>query len=544
MRRLAVVLIAVAGALAGLWHWMASGTPIDIPDTAAERLQCASYAPYHRPGQTPFRKGTIISRSQIDADLERIKQDFACVRIYSVDQGLSEVPRLARKHGLRVLLGLWIGADAADNERELTRGLAVLKRDGDIIDTVIVGNEVLLRRDQSAATLEGYLRRVRAATSVPVTYADVWEFWLQNRELAGAVSFVTVHILPFWEDDPVGIAQAVEHVTQVHANVVEAFAGKKILVGETGWPSAGRQRGPAVPSLVNQALFVRGFANAARERGINYNVVEAYDQPWKRALEGTVGGHWGVFSASGLAKFPLTGPVAEAADWQRGIHTAAFAALAFCLMALLGRVRITGAGLLVLAALGTGTGASLLQAAIELQAAAENLLQMTVGGALLTAAALAAYSAARALADWLALGVNAEPAPVGTLTRWFATNESAYTPLERRLGLLRFVLLAGTTAVSLLLVADPRYRGFPSAALLPPAIGYALLRLAAGWGAVPAYAPEERAVAWLALLCAPAIVLQEGLANGQALVWGGLSAVFALAVLTRRAAPPETAAPA
>ncbi|MGH8619648.1 MAG: glycosyl hydrolase family 17 protein [Burkholderiales bacterium] len=543
MRRLAVVLIAAAGAATGLWHWVASGTPVTLPDAVAG-LPCASYAPYHRPGQSPFIKGTVISRSQIDADLARLKRDFACVRIYSVDQGLSEVPRLARKHGLRVLLGLWIGADAADNERELARGIAVLKRDGDAIDAVIVGNEVLLRRDQSAATLEGYLRRVRAATPVPVTYADVWEFWLQNRELAGAVSFVTVHILPFWEDHPVGIGQAVDHVARVHAAVVGAFPGRKILVGETGWPSAGRQRGPALPSLVNQAHFVRGFANVAQERGIAYNIVEAFDQPWKRALEGTVGGHWGVFAADGQAKFPLTGAVAENAHWLRGVKAAGFAALAFCLVALLGRVRITGVGLLLLAAAGAGTGASLWQALLDLRAAGENALQMAVGGLFLLAALLAAYSAARALADWLAVGTVAAPAPIGALARWFTTNVTDYTPLERRLGLLRLILLAGASAVSLLLVADPRYRGFPAAAFIAPAIGYALLQISAFGGKHTDDAPEERALAWIALLCVPAIVLQEGLANGQALAWSATSTLFAVTLLIRRGARPASAAPA
>ena len=66
-----------------------------------------------------------------------------------------------------------------------------------MINAVIVGNEVLLRRDQPASALAGYLRRVRTATSVAVTYADVWEFWLRNPEIAAETTFVTVHILPY-----------------------------------------------------------------------------------------------------------------------------------------------------------------------------------------------------------------------------------------------------------------------------------------------------------------------------------------------------------
>src|SRR5262245_57860448 len=105
----------------------------------------------------------------------------ACARTYSVDQGLAEVPRLARKHGLRVLLGLWIGRNRAENELELERGLAVIARDADVIDAVIVGNEVLLRRELPAAELAKYIGRVAAATPLPVTYGDGWEFWLRPR---------------------------------------------------------------------------------------------------------------------------------------------------------------------------------------------------------------------------------------------------------------------------------------------------------------------------------------------------------------------------
>ncbi len=108
---------------------------------------------------------------------------------------------------------------------------------------VIVGNEVLLRRELPEAALRAYLERIRAATALPVTYADVWEFWLRHPSLAQAVSFITIHILPYWEDNPVGIEDAVPHVQQVYRRVRAAFPGQEILIGETGWPSEGASAG-------------------------------------------------------------------------------------------------------------------------------------------------------------------------------------------------------------------------------------------------------------------------------------------------------------
>src|SRR3954451_21774141 len=122
-----VYALAFAGAVAGVWHWAAAGRAIELPSAPIDWLPCVSYSPFHRPGQSPLVKGMVISRSQIDADLAQIKQSFRCVRTYSVASGLAELPALARKHGLRVILGLWIGNEAADNELEITQGLAVLK---------------------------------------------------------------------------------------------------------------------------------------------------------------------------------------------------------------------------------------------------------------------------------------------------------------------------------------------------------------------------------------------------------------------------------
>ena len=316
---IAVWLAAVLAAIGGLAWWHARGQPVALTDAGIDRLPCVSYAPYRFPGQTPFTKGLVVSPAQIDADLALLAQRTRCVRIYSVDQGLDAVPALARKHGLRVLLGLWIGRDRTENERELARGLEVIRRDADAIDAVVVGNEVLLRRELPATALADYIRRVRAATTLPITYADVWEFWLQHPALADAVSIVTVHLLPYWEDEPMPIQRAVDHVASIRSRVRAAFPGRDVFIGEAGWPSRGRRREGAVPSRVNQARFVRELANAAAAHGLRYNVIEGFDQPWKRRLEGTVGGFWGVLDADGREKFPLRGAVAEDPDWRRGL---------------------------------------------------------------------------------------------------------------------------------------------------------------------------------------------------------------------------------
>lgn len=47
----------------------------------------------------------------------------------------------------------------------------------------------------------------------------------------------------------------------------------------------------------------------AKEEGFNYNLLEAFDQPWKGVDEGSVGQYWGVFDANRKQKFELQGEV-------------------------------------------------------------------------------------------------------------------------------------------------------------------------------------------------------------------------------------------
>ena len=129
---------------------------------------------------------------------------------------------------------------------------------------------------------------------MPVTYADVWEFWLRNREVASAADFITIHILPYWEDFPIPAGEAAAHVDSIRRRVVAAFPGKEVIIGEVGWPSEGRMREGALPSPANEARVVQDVLALGKRENFRVNVIEAFDQPWKRALEGTVGGHWGL----------------------------------------------------------------------------------------------------------------------------------------------------------------------------------------------------------------------------------------------------------
>ena len=99
--------------------------------------------------------------------------------------------------------GLWLSSHADRNKVQIETAIALANRYPDTIRAVVVGNEVLLRGEMTAIDVATTIREVKAQVPVPVTYADVWEFWLRNRDVAAAADFVTIHILPYWEDFPI-----------------------------------------------------------------------------------------------------------------------------------------------------------------------------------------------------------------------------------------------------------------------------------------------------------------------------------------------------
>src|SRR3954451_4332466 len=312
-----VLLVMSLVTIAAAWWWLA--TPITLaraPIDPDAKLMCVSYAPF-RGAQTPLTPTTHIAPEQIAQDLEQLARITDCVRTYSVDNGLDQVPELAAKSGLKVIQGIWLGSNRLKNLAQISTVVRLVKEFPGVITSVVVGNEVLLRGEMTTADLAATIRSVKPQVAVPVTYADVWEYWLRNREVYEAVDFVTIHILPYWEDFPIRAKFAASHVDSIRRRMAVAFPGKEILIGETGWPSQGRMREGALPSRTSQARVVSDILDTAKREGFRVNLIEAYDQPWKRQLEGTVGGYWGVIDAYQRdVKYPPGVPITNFPSWK------------------------------------------------------------------------------------------------------------------------------------------------------------------------------------------------------------------------------------
>lgn len=308
--------------LNGLLSW-SFNLPQDVgPDVPSGKLNSLSFAPF-REGQGPIDE-KFPTPEQIDADLRLMGEKTHSIRTYASAEGsMPAIPALAQKHGLKMIQGAWLGGIKADNKVEIAELIRSANANPDVVKRVIVGNEVLLRGDLQSGQLIEYIREVKRAVKQPVSYADVWSMYMKYPELIREVDFITIHILPYWEDEPITVDQAPAHIERIFKQVqqeAEAIApGKPILIGESGWPGEGRQRGWSVPSVVNEAKFIRALIEVANKNGFDYNIVEAFNQSWKSELEGVVGANWGLFSVDRKEVFPLTGKVYENPDWRNGV---------------------------------------------------------------------------------------------------------------------------------------------------------------------------------------------------------------------------------
>lgn len=145
------------------------------------------------------------------------------------------------------------------------------------------------------------------------------------QKLVNSVDFIAVHILPFWNG--VNVNRAVgtidgsgeedgNSVLHVYHRLQQTYPDKRIVVTEVGWPSQGLTRGQAEASQVNQGTFLRRFLLAAKKEGIDYFIIEAFDQPAKMQSGGGVEAYWGLWDANGNPKPTLAGVLVNNQNWR------------------------------------------------------------------------------------------------------------------------------------------------------------------------------------------------------------------------------------
>lgn len=274
-----------------------------LREEAARPIMGIALSPYGA-GHDPD-EGRHPGAAEVARDVALLAGHAAALRTYGSLGGGGLVPEAAGRHGMEVMQGAWLSGEAAADEAELL-ALAGLAAAHPNIRRALAGNEAVLHGLLEPAALAAHMARVRRDTGLPVSTAEPWHIWLGHPELARGADFLAVHILPYWDGVPV--EEAAGYVLRRYRELEARYPGKPVVIAETGWPSEGEPLGGAVPSVAAQALFTARFLDLARREGLDYFLLEAFDQPWKRRREGSVGGAWGLWDAGRTPKPALPAP--------------------------------------------------------------------------------------------------------------------------------------------------------------------------------------------------------------------------------------------
>jgi exo-beta-1,3-glucanase (GH17 family)/cellulose synthase/poly-beta-1,6-N-acetylglucosamine synthase-like glycosyltransferase len=346
MRAVVAVLVFVTAAHAALWGIFQDKQ--QAPDFRGI-LPSVSYAPFE--GTAHPDVDNIPTVEKIRADLKKLSTITRAIRLYSSTGGVELVPPIAAEFGLKVTVGAWIDKNSDRNEREIEAAISLARHNSNVIG-VVVGNETIYRGEQKVDDLIELIKRVKKSVNVPVTTGEIWNIWRDYPQLAYSVDFIAAHVLPYWENFTAG--QAVDQAVAMFQLLRDQFPGKRIVIAEFGWPSAGYNLRNAVPGPFEQASVLRNFVTRAEAIGMDYNIVEAIDQPWK-FFEGGVGPYWGILNAAREPKFSWTGPIVNPDYWK--LATIALLVGILLSLPILALARPTVMQALLLSAAANGVGA-------------------------------------------------------------------------------------------------------------------------------------------------------------------------------------------
>ena len=248
-------------------------------------------------GQQP---GDKVSEAQIRKRMEILKPHTSWVRSFSCIDGNEYIPKIAREMGLKTLVGAWLGSDEQKNREEI-EGLVRLAEEGQV-DIAAVGNEVLYRKDLSLHELLNYIQEVKERIpGIPVAYVDAYYEFAQRPELVDACDLILCNCYPYWEGTK--YRYALQHMQQMYQQALLAGKGKRVIITETGWPSAGEKLGNSIPSSLNAMKYFINTQLWSKDENIEIFYFSSFDEAWKVDTEGDVGAYWGIWDKDRKLKF-------------------------------------------------------------------------------------------------------------------------------------------------------------------------------------------------------------------------------------------------
>lgn len=277
----------------------------------------ASYG-FYREGQAPGQKGP--SDEEIIEDLDIISKYWNLVRVYNADDDTERLLDIIKKNNypVKVMFGIWLENEKNNPEKHeanlinLKRGVEIAEKYKDQIAAISVGNETQVywsAHRMSIETLTKYIRFVRKNTSLPITTADDYQFWVadSSKELASEIDFITTHAHPAWNG--LTVNNSINWLDSIYTSVKSTHTDKMVVIGETGWPTdyeetkvGDGQQGTLVKGKIGvdaQEKFYKLYNEWLSEKEIVCFLFEVFDEPWKGGGENTsdeeIEKNWGIY---------------------------------------------------------------------------------------------------------------------------------------------------------------------------------------------------------------------------------------------------------
>lgn len=248
-------------------------------------------------GQEP---GDTITEEQIERRIKILKPHVKWIRSFSCTEGNEHIPRIAKKYGLKTLVGAWLGKDLDKNKEEI-EGLIQLAKEG-CVDIAAVGNEVLYRKELTEQELLVYINTVKKAIpNIKVGYVDAYYEFSERPKITEVCDVILANCYPYWEG--CSIEYSLNHMQQMYKQAKTAAKGKKVIITETGWPSKGGSLGGAHSSAANAMKYFINSQVWAEVDELELFYFSSFDESWKVGDEGDVGAFWGLWDKYETPKF-------------------------------------------------------------------------------------------------------------------------------------------------------------------------------------------------------------------------------------------------
>lgn len=249
--------------------------------------------------QSPALKSKLTEK-QIDDRMKVISPFTKWVRSFSCTDGNEIIPKVAKKYGLKTIVGAWLDDNKEQNDKEIEALIEVAKSGH--ADIVAVGNEVLLREDLSINELIGYIEKVKnALPNVEVGYVDAYYLFSDYPEIINVCDVILTNCYPFWEYCPLPVS--IDYMKHMYQKTLAVAKGKKIIISETGWPDKGESLDVAVPSYENAISYFVNTYRWAKEDNIDIVYFSSFDEEWKIDDEGICGASWGLWDKYNQYKY-------------------------------------------------------------------------------------------------------------------------------------------------------------------------------------------------------------------------------------------------